>query len=88
MREYVMPTINETFHPPSSLYGAKPRPGLEGACLGYEILELPRRSTDEKAGFLTVGFRIEITNRSIMQYLDNEIDAYVEKEQGHHFRLW
>jgi hypothetical protein len=83
MREYVMPAMNEVFSPPTSYFDLEPNKCLDGSCIGYEIIELLRSFSDEKAGFLSVGFRMmDGTEISIMKYVDREIDGFIEHHHG------
>ncbi len=97
MLEYIMPSINEVFSPPISIFNthmkkpikdefiycnkAIPK-SLNGSSIGYEIIELPDSFSEEKSGFLNIGFKIENVERSIMEYIDHEIDNYIENNQN------
>lgn len=96
MLDYIMPAMNEVFHPPISLFnlGMKkdnnnknygksfpiPR-SLKGSAIGYEILELPYNFESIDTGYLKVGFRIENIESSVMGYVDKEIKKYIEENR-------
>jgi hypothetical protein len=91
MLEYIMPAMNEIFHPPISLFnmGIEDSSGhetkvrtispksLNGSAIGYEIIELPYNFAKTDTGFIIVGFKIEKGDSSIMGYVDKEIDMYM-----------
>jgi|GEM_PF-1753416 Holliday junction resolvase RusA-like endonuclease len=95
MLEYIMPAMNEVFNPPISMFNMsmeekrkkgyhKPIPipeSLNGSAIGYEVLELPYNFSQSETGFLRVGFKIENIDRSIMSYIDSEIDKYIKENQ-------
>jgi hypothetical protein len=96
MLEYIMPAMNEVFRPPISLFnlGMEDRHGkeikdhsisnptsLNGSAIGYEIIELPFNFSNSDAGFVKVGFKIEIVKSSVMDYIDERIDKYMSENQ-------
>jgi len=96
MLEYIMPAMNEIFHPPILLFDlemedrcnkriidcsfSNPK-SLKGSAIGYEIIELPFNFSNSETGFIKIGFKIEIEGSSVMDYIDEKIDKYMEENQ-------
>ncbi|MFC2161630.1 hypothetical protein ACFLRX_08270 [Acidobacteriota bacterium] len=96
MLEYIMPTMNEIFRPPVSIFNlamedkcgkiindlliSNPK-SLNGSAIGYEIIELPFNFSTSDTGFIKIGFKIEIEESSVMDYIDEEINKYMEENQ-------
>lgn len=96
MIDYIMPVFNEVFMPPISLmnlhmketvdekykkiFKSIPK-SLNGSAVGYEMLELPKKLSQDDSGYLSVGFKIDELEDSIMDYLDKEIDNYINNNE-------
>lgn len=95
MLEYILPIFNEIFTPPLSLLNlhmnerkeglsrftdALPK-SLNGSAMGYEIIELPKKYSESEKGFLSVGFRIVDLEDSMIQWIDEKIESYIENNK-------
>lgn len=96
MLEYIMPTMNEIFQPPISLFNlvseeinnkkinnhlfSVPK-SLEGSAIGYEIIELPYNFSKSDTCSIIIGFKIETTRKSLMSLTDEKIDKYIKENQ-------
>jgi len=92
MLEYVLPAFNETFIPPLSLLNLHMRESdkfsqavpksLNGSAIGYEIIELPKKYSENSKGFLSVGFEvIDFDKEGLIQSVDKKIESYMEHNQ-------
>ena len=94
MLEYIMPAMNDIYRPPVSLFGmgmsacekndfirsSAPK-SLNGSAIGYEIIELPYNFAKVDTGFIIVGFKIEDMESSIIDYVDEKIEKYMEENE-------
>jgi hypothetical protein len=89
MLEYVLPTFNDTFTPPLSPLNLHMRKNdkfsqaipksLNGSAMGYVIIELPKKHSENGKGFLSVGFEvIDLDKEGLIQSVDKRIESYVE----------
>lgn len=89
MLEYILPCFNDVFSPPLSLmnlhlkrskeFSAIPK-SLNGSAMGYEILELPKKYSTEKKGFINMGFKVVNLERDgIIESMDRKIDTYIKE---------
>jgi hypothetical protein len=94
MLEYIMPIFKEIFKPPLSLMNlhikevqtkeskkylnAIPN-SLNGSAIGYEIIELPKKYSENEKGFLSIGFKtIDIEERGIITSSDEKIEELLK----------
>lgn len=92
MLEYVLPTFNATFVPPLSLLNLHMRKNdkfsqavpksLNGSAMGYVIIELPKKYSENQKGFLSVGFEvIDLDKEGLIQSVDKKLESYMEHNQ-------
>jgi len=92
MLEYVLPTFNDTFIPPLSLlslhmrkndkYSQAVPKSLNGSAMGYVIIELPKKYSENQKGFLSVGFEvIDLDKQGLIQSVDKRIESYMQLNQ-------
>lgn len=86
--EYILPTFNDIFAPPISLLNlnmgkkdgastAIPK-SLNGSAIGYVILELPKKYSKQRGGFLSVGFEVVDSDREgLIQSIDRKLKSYM-----------
>jgi len=92
MREYILPSFNDVFSPPLSLFNlgmkkddefSKVIPkSLNGSAIGYTIIELPKKYSEPEKGYLSVGFEIvDLYRDGIIQSLNEKIESYIENNK-------
>lgn len=85
--EYILPVVNKVFVPPASPYrmteiNSNSIPlskDLNGLCIGYEILEIPR-SDDVPNGDLYLGFKFDLIRDPLMDQTEKFIEKYLKGE--------
>lgn len=95
MLKYIMPIFKEVFKPPLSLmnlhmkkaqtkelkkYSNAIPNSLNGSAIGYEIIELPKKYSENEKGFLSIGFKtidIDIEEGGIITSSEEKIKEYI-----------
>jgi len=89
MLEYILPSFNDIFTPPLSMLNVHMRKNdgfskaipksLNGSAMGYVIIELPKRYSEQQKGFLSIGFEvIDFDREGLIQWIDEKIESYIE----------
>jgi hypothetical protein len=89
MLEYILPIFNDIFTPPITLLNLHMRKkdkfstaipkSLNGSAMGYVIIELPKKYSKQRKGFLSVGFEVvDFDREGLIQSIDKKIESYIE----------
>jgi len=89
MLEYILPSFNDIFTPPLSMLNVHMRKNdgfskaipksLNGSAMGYVIIELPKRYSEQQKGFLSLGFEVvDFDREGLIQSIDKKIESYLE----------
>lgn len=92
MLEYILPIFNDIFTPPLSLLNLHMRENdefskaipksLNGSAMGYVIIELPKKYSEQRKGFLSVGFEVvDLDREGLIQSIDKKIESYIENNE-------
>ena len=92
MLEYILPSFNDIFTPPLSLLNLHMRKNdefskaipksLSGSAMGYVIIELPKKYSEQRKGFLSVGFEVvDLDREGLIQSIDKKIESYIKNNE-------